>query len=330
MPQLDFEGAGFNYDAASARKALNGTILLRDADGVNTALDFVEEDGQWVSGFNPFDPVTGGLRTDLIVEKGGTWFNGGGGESAGPTFANKLDVKKEHFWQTRQVIRTDVTSEEGTFKFGLAEHSTLSDTLEFDLPLLSTPAKGTPNYARKKPNEFEGRLRQALVFTYDKGGFLTCDVLPAISAENIDDRQLSAENLIATILTWGLAIDPHSGYSLARFRSGPGWESNPGPPQFSATPPLATPGAAGAVTIAFDEPKGPAGPFTYTVRKTLKSTGVESDLTLGGSPSVSGGVVTLSGSGLASASQYDFAVHAANAVGKKSISPTSNVITASS
>ena len=314
---------GDGFDAASARKALDGYLLLRDGDGVNTALDFVELDGIWQSGFNPFAEDSQ-FRTDLLVDQGGTWYNLGGGESKGPKFANKLDVKKETFWQTRQNIRTDITSEEGTVEFGMGEYSSLSDTLEFDLPLTSTPVKGSADYARKRPIDFEGRIRQAILYTRDKGGFYTADVFPNLAIENIEDRELSAENLIATIFKWGISIDAHSGYSHARFRSGPGWEGNPGPPKFSGEP-VATASSGGAVSVVFPVPTGPATPFTYTVKKTQLDTGVVTNLA--GSSAVSGGNVTWSGTGLTATKQYSFQAYATNAVGKVSISPTSNTVT---
>ena len=312
------------FDANSARKALDGYLLLRDKDGVNTALDFVEEDGIWQSGFHPF-AEDGQFRTDLIVEQGGTWYNLGGGESKGPKFGNKIDVKKDRFWQSRHNIRTDVTSEEGTVEFGMGEYSTLSDTLEMDLPLNSTPVKGSADYARKRPIDFDGRSRQGILYTRDKGGFYTADVFPDLSIENIEDRELSAENLIATMLRWAVSIDSHSGYSHARFRSGPGWTGNPGPPKFAAAP-VATAASGGAVSVVFDAPIGPATPFTYTARKTQLDTGVVS--TLAGSASVSSGVVTWAGTGLTATKEYKIEIIATNAVGKKSISPTSNTITA--
>lgn len=316
--------SAYGFDTASARKALYGSVLLRDQDGVNTSMAFVEQDGVWQSGFNPF-AVDGQFRTDLLVERGGTFLDCGAGTTDGPRFTNSLDIKKENIWQTRQVIRTDVTSEEGTVRFGMAEYSSLSDTLEFDLPLVSTPVKGTVDYARKRPLETEGRVRQAIVYTVDKGGFYTADLFPNLSIENLEDRDMSAEELIASIFEWGVSIDAHSGYSHARFRSGPGWRGNPGPPKFGAAP-AATPGAGGAVTVVFPAPVGPATPFTYTARKTLVSTGAVSDLTIA-APVVAGGNVTLTGSGL-TAGQWTVQVHATNAASKVAISPKSNTVTA--
>lgn len=318
--------SAYGFDAASAHKALYGTFLLRDLNGVSTSLAFVEVNGIWQSGFNPF-AEDAKFRTDLVVERGGTFYDCGAGTTDGPSFANKFDVKKEHIWQTRQTIRTDVTSEEGTVKFGLAEYSTLADTLEFDLPLNSTPAKGSANYARKRPNEFEGRSRQAIVYTVDKGGFYTADVFTNLSIENIDDRKQSPEELIKSIYTWAVNLDAHSGYSHARFRTGPGWEGNPGPPIFSGAP-VATPAGGGLVALVFPTPVGPATPFTYAVKKTQIDTGVVSDLTLSGSPSVGGGNTTINGTTLTATKQYSFQVYATNAAGKVSISPKSNTITA--
>lgn len=316
----------FGYNTGNLRKALYGSLLFRDNDGVNTSLAFVEKDGVWQSGFTPFS-ADSQFRTDLKLELGGTWHDGGAGTSDGPSFANKIDVQKDHIWQTRSVVRSDVTSEEGTIQFGFAEQSPLTDTFEFDLALSSTPVQGTPNYARKKPRELEGRLRQCLAIGVDKGNNLFIDVFPAISFENIDDRKWTPDELIKTVLTWGVSIDPHSGYSHARFRAGRGWENNPGVPVFPGAP-VATAQSSGGVQLVFPSPVGPKTPFAYTVKKTLEDTGAESDLTLSGSPAVSGGNVTLTGTGLTSTEDYSFQVHATNSVGGVAISAPSNVITA--
>ncbi|QKY80174.1 major tail protein [Mycobacterium phage Jung] len=316
----------FGYNTGNLRKALYGSLLIRDHDGVNTSLAFVEENGVWQSGFTPL-AADGKFRTDLKKELGGTWYDLGAGTSDGPSFANDINVQKDHIWQTRSVVRSDITSEEGTIQFGLAEQSPLTDTLEFDLPLASTPAQGIPNYARKKPREMEGRLRQILAVGVDKGDNVFVDVFPAISFENIDDRQWSPEELISTVLTWGVSIDPHSGYSHARFRAGRGWENNPGVPVFSDAP-VATAQTGGAVKLEFTQPTGPATPFTYAATKTAEDTGEVTDLTLSGSPSVSGGKVTLNGSGLTADEDYTFQIHASNSAGGMSISAPSNVITA--
>lgn len=314
------------YNTGNLRKALQGSILIRDHDGVNTSLAFTERDGVWQSGFTPF-AADKRLRKDLLRELGGTWFDLGGGASDGPLFANSVNVQKDHIWQTRQVVRTDVTSEEGTFQFGMAETNNLAQDLEWDLPMGTSAIVGTPNAAQKKPLEFEGRLRQILAIWVDKGDNVTVDVLPAVSFENIDDRRLSPEELINWVFTWGIEIDPHSGYSHARFHGGRGWEVNPGLPLFGVEAPVATAGAGGAVTIVFDEPRGPATPFTYAVKQTQVDTGVVSDLTVSGSPSVSDGEVTISGSGLTASKEYTFQVYATNTAGGVSISPTSNKVT---
>ncbi|MBU8833599.1 hypothetical protein [Mycolicibacterium goodii] len=316
----------YGYNTGNLRKALYGSILISDHDGINTSLAFVEVDGVWQSGFTPFS-ADGQFRTDLKKELGGRWYDLGGGTSDGPTFANSINVQKDHIWQTRSVVRSDVTSEEGTVQFGMAESSPLTDTLEFDLPLDSTPAQGVANYARKKPKELEGRLRQILAVGVDKGNNFFVDVFPAVSFEDIDDRQWSPEELISTVLTWGVSIDPHSGYSHARFRAGSGWANNPGVPVFSGAP-VATAQTGGGVQIVFDAPKGPATPFAYTATATEVATGVIANLTVG-APSLSGDKVTLTAaSGLTTGEQYTVQVHAENAVGGVSISAPSNQITA--
>ena len=230
----------YGYNTGNLRKALYGSFLVRDGDGVNTSLAFTSVNGIWQSGFTPFsadkqfrtdlmdhnqiNPELGGepalmrlhaalreaglgLILDIVPNHMGvggsdnawwmdvlewgrqstyaTFFDLGAGTSEGPEFATKIETKKDHIWQSRQTVRTDVTSEEGTVKFGLAEYSTRADELEADLPLGSLAPQGTPNYAYKRPNEFEGRTRQILAFGVDKGQNYFVDVFPAVSVEDL-------------------------------------------------------------------------------------------------------------------------------------------------
>lgn len=315
----------YGYNTGNLRKALYGSILIRDHDGVNTSLAFTEVDGVWQDGFSPL-AADGNLRTDLLVEAGGTWYDLGGGSSDGPQFANDISVQKDHIWQTRQVVRSDVTSEEGTFQFGMAEQSPLTDALEFDLPLDVVPAQGIPGYARKKPRETEGRLRQILAIGVDKGDNLFIDVLPAVSFEAIDNRQWSPEQLITTVLTWGVTIDPHSGYSHARFRAGKGWENNPGVPVFFGAP-AATALPGGGVKVELKAPQGPATPFSYKLFATDIADGTTSEVSVDSS-SVSDGVLEITAnSGLTTSKDYTIRVEATNAVGGFSLSLPSNTVT---
>lgn len=318
----------YGYNTANLRKALYGSILVRDWDAVNTSLAFTaDSEGVWQSGFTPF-AADGTLRPDLLKEVGGTYYDLGAGSSDGPSFQNSFDVQKDHIWQTRQVVRTDITSEEGTMQFGMVEYSTLADTLEFDLPLASTPPQGTPGYARKKPNEMEGRIRQVLAIGVDKNLNYFVDVFPWVSLENLDDRRWSAEELINLMITWSISIDPHSGYSQARFRGGSGWEANPGVPVFLDVP-VAAAQAGGAVAVVFSTPIGPEDPFVYTAEKTDVGTGITTVLNEVSvqldTPTV--GQVTYNGDGLATGEDYTTQITATNAVGGASKSAPSNVVT---
>jgi len=107
---------------------------------------------------------------------------------------------------------------------------------------------------------------------------------------------------------------------------GAGWTALGGVPTVSATPPVATAGAAGVATLAFAAPTGTGDPWTYAAQASADSgvtwgTAIEPD-----SVTVSGSTVTLHLSGLtAGAAKLRVTVTGTN--GATATTPNSNSIT---
>lgn len=203
----------YKYNTSNVRKALYGSILVRDR---------IEGQAD-LSSFTPF--ASDGLLLDgLQVQDGGTWYNLGAGQSDGPKFSRNLDIEKTPFWQSRLPARSDVTADEGSIMFGLMEQTPISDRLEFDLPLAgATYGIGAPGYKETQPNETEARERQLLAIGIDKGGHYFADLYPRVSFSKIDDVEWNPKNPVVVAITWDYFICVESGFPRRRFREGAGW-----------------------------------------------------------------------------------------------------------
>jgi hypothetical protein len=204
----------YGYNTSNVRKALYGSVLVRDR--VEATAD--------LSAFTPF-AADGLWLTGLLVQDGGTWYNLGAGESDGPKFTRNLDVEKTQIWQSRQPARTDITTDEGSITFGIAEQTPVTDNLEFDLPLTSAEdgGLGAVSYSKTMPNETEGRERQVVAIGVDKGGHYFADLFPRVSMTKFDDVEWNPKNPIVAKVTWDFFICSVTGFSRRRFREGVGW-----------------------------------------------------------------------------------------------------------
>jgi hypothetical protein len=204
----------YGYNTSNVRKALYGSILIRDR--VEATAD--------LSSFTPFES-DGLWLTGLMVQDGGTWYNLGAGQSDGPKFSRNIDVEKTPIWQSRLPARTDVTSDEGSIMFGIAEQTPTTDNIEFDLALTSSEdgGLGAAGYSKTQPNETEGRERQIVALGVDKGGHYFADLFPRCSLAKFDDIEWNPKNPIVCAITWDFFICSETGFARRRFREGTGW-----------------------------------------------------------------------------------------------------------
>lgn len=203
----------YGYNTSNVRKALYGSILVRDRRSGQADL----------SAFTPFG-ADGKWLTGLLVQDGGSWYDLGAGQSDGPKFTRDLNIEKTPIWQSRIPARTDVTSDEGSIMFGLAEQTPVSDCLEMDLPLTEAAGDlGKPGYSVTQPNETEGIERQLLALGVDKNGHFFADLFPRVSFSKIDDVEWNPKNPVVLAITWDYYICDESGFPRRRFREGDGW-----------------------------------------------------------------------------------------------------------
>lgn len=203
----------YGYNTANIRKGLYGSLLVRDYD----------ESTADMSAFTPF-ANDGLFLTGLLVQDGGSWYNLGAGQSDGPKFSRNIDVEKTPIWQSRQPARTDITTDEGSVMFGIAESTPLTDCIEFDLPFTDAAGDlGRPGYSVTQPNETVGRERQIVAIGVDKGNHFFVDIFPRASLTKFDDVEWQPKNPIVAAVTWDFYICPNSGFSRKRFREGSGW-----------------------------------------------------------------------------------------------------------
>lgn len=205
----------YKYNTDNVRKALYGSILIRDRIPGSSDL----------SAFTPFG-ADGLFLTTLQVQHGGSWYNLGAGQSDGPKFSRNLDIERTPIWQSRLPARSDVTEDQGSIMFGLAEQTDISDNLEFDLPLSGdTFGQGQPGYQKTQPNETEARERQLLALGVDKKGHYFADLFPRVSFSKLDDTEWNPKNPVVMAITWDYFICTESGFPRRRFREGAGWRA---------------------------------------------------------------------------------------------------------
>jgi hypothetical protein len=205
----------YTYNTDNVRKALYGSILVRDRVAGSADL----------STFTPF-AADGKFLTTLQVQDAGTWYNLGAGQSDGPKFARNLDIERTPIWQSRLPARSDVTEDQGSIMFGLAEQTAISDRLEFDLALTGhVYGQGAPGYTVTQPNTTEAKERQIVAIGVDKGGHYFADVFPRVSFSKLDDVEWNPKNPVVMAITWDYFICSESGFPRRRFREGTGWRA---------------------------------------------------------------------------------------------------------
>lgn len=322
----------YSFNPLNVRKALFGSILVRDYAGSSTNLGFsVDGSGCYSTGFSPF-AADGTLRSDLLTnfDGGGAFYDLGAGSDDGPSFENSTDVDKPTIWQSRRPVRSDVTKDEDTVSFTLRETTPLSDAFEMNLPLSTVAGLGASKYALQKPNETETIERQIIAIGVDGhsgSNHFFARIYPRVAVAKRGKVDWAAKKVVEHQMTWDTFICPFANYSLSIFRDGPAWRAMSGAPVFAGSP-VATAVTGGKASIVFATPATDGPPFTYSVTQQVGGSGAYSASTIFGSPSVSGGNTTITVSGLTTSSTYKFIVSATGANSASGASGASNSITA--
>jgi hypothetical protein len=262
--------------------------------------------------YSPFDSTTGLLSSTLLTTDG--WQDIGYLDESGVEFTPTYSTADTMSWQTRQALRTDVTADTEQAKIVALQSSPLTDMLYNSLPLSSAGFLGAAGYALVKPKVPQTVYRSLLFLGVDgsAGNYqFVATLYPRALMIKPDKQDWVAKTEIQVPLTFEAYPDSTAGYTIKRFRDGPGWRA------------LGVPGAATALTIGtktsttlpltWTAPAGIAA-TSYTVSVVVTSTG----LPVGGAtftPTNPNATTAATVGALTTATQYTISVVANNSVG---------------
>lgn len=320
---------GQTWNPLGIRKGLITNVLIRDYAGAATNL---RESSVGLNTNGLFTPyATDGLyRTDLLdpAFPGGQFYDVGALKEDGIKLTPDVSVEMVKVAQSRRAQRFDITDENDEIMFTCRESNPVVDALRFDLPLAYIGDAGAPAYTVTKPSESDLVERQIVALAED-GNNRFAYVFPRVNRKKVGATQLNRKDPDDLELTYGALICPYVDAPIYIVREGSGWRSLAGVVIWNSTP-VATAATATTATVAFTKPRLSNDPqpdtFTYTVeRKTGSGSFVAATTT--GNPSVSGSTVTLTVSGLTTATAYNFRVTAVASGSQAATSAASNSIT---
>lgn len=320
-------------NANNIRKWLYGTVLIRDWDPAGTTS---------LANFTPFE-ADGTLKTTLFdpSNPGGRWFDVGAIDASGVTFQPLYKTVDTEIWQSRLPQRTDVNSDGEDVEFTCSETNPVSLQLYNNLPLVDKPGTGANSILSSVgASDFNVQYsitpqiiyRQLLIIGVDgelENPIYVAEMRPRVSIVSLGKkgRMFNAKTQDCFDLSFGVYVDPSSGFAKSALYGGSAWLALGGPvvlPTVSTV--TATNVATHSATLVFNQPTSPNQPFTYSVSGTNTTTSTTAAATVANT-AVSNGVVTLTVSGLTASDNYTFVVTATAANLETAAYPVSNSIT---
>lgn len=321
--------AVYGFNPLGIRKGIITNILMRDYHGslTNLADPLVGLNADGV--FTPY-ALDGFYRDDLLDPDflGGQFYDLGALKDDGVSINTDTSVEETMIAQSRRSQRYDLTKEDDEVMFTCREDNPVVDLLRFDKALINVPDIGGPGYAITKPAEGDLMERQVIALAED-GDHRFAYIFPRVARKKVGKTQLSKKNPHELELTYGAILCPFAQYPVAIAREGSGERALGGAPMFAA-PPVATQTGATTATVAFTVPSLLNDPapdtFTYVATKSVSPFSSYTSATIG-APSVVGTTVTLSVTGLTTATGYKFKVTATGENEQATTSDASNTIT---
>jgi hypothetical protein len=311
------------WDPLAIRKGIITNVIIGDylVNGVPVNLNncgTVNVNG--VPTFTPF-ALDGTVRSDLLASSASPTlmgFNIGLMKDDGWNFDPKITVDETPVAQDIWSARNDVTKAEGGLNFTAREWKPLLWMLQMDYPTLNAagtqsvvPDLGTANISMGAQGYQNLCERWIIAFGFD-GQISFSITIPRCSQKELGKMEANKKNPFDTMLNYNLVKDPNTNMPYIYSAGGAGWVGLGGSPSFPSSPsPTATPVTGLKVTITFPAPTGmDVESVTYTATKTTG--GVTTALTIpssgAGAPSVSGGIVSFTGTGLTASAVYTGAV----------------------
>lgn len=321
-------------NAINIRKWLYGTVLARDWDPAGTTT---------LAGFSPFN-TDGSLSSTLFADNnpGGRWFDVGAIDANGVDFAPRYKTVDTDIWQSRLPQRTDVDGDGEDIDIVFAETNPVALALYNNLPLVDVPGTGaksvlqtigTSGFSVEYSTTPQIIYRQLLVLGVD--GELTnpiyvAELRPRVSLTKLQKRMFNAKKPDEFGVSFGVYVDPPSGFAKNAVYGGPAWLALGGTTTLPTTHTVAATAITGAkATLVFNAPVSSSTPIVYTVSGDNTTTSTVAPATVVSAVTTSG-VVTVTVSGLTATDAYTFLVTATAANLTTVTYTVSNSITATS
>lgn len=341
-------------------------ILIRDNRGSATNISpyTVDNTGAVVRNWSPF-AQDGKLRDDLFYSirvngewvtnpnaNEGFWFVGAVSEDGGVEREPKLSHDDAKILQSNNPFDTDITEDGMMINFtGVETLKPLLKRLKMNLPLSDSAGNpivedpGLKDFTLSKPVDADTVDRQVVLifarrkagkFIYSAEGYSLCKLTDVgkftRSKTGADAAQLTFTVLPDSYMMDKDPTDPDNDELIpvlyTEWTAGDGWTAIGGVPVFPGAAPVATQTGATTATVSFTAATGGGDPFSYTVERAVgPSYSSWSEATVGSTSGTS--TVTLSITGLTTATQYKFRVTATGQNGNTAVSTNSNAVTTS-
>jgi len=240
--------------------------------------------------------------------------------------------------QSLDPIRVDIQKRDKTLSFTPLERNLVVDALRFNQPLVNVleRATGAGAYFVGESATDEPIRRQVLICHEDRMGGLVernCFPFPRCVLTDIGSEKGNKKDADAGKFTLSREIDPYfvdaNGVPLldGRWTAGSLWVQDTAyGVSFVPPGPVGTALTATTASLVFTTPVGGTAPYSYTAEKSANGTSGWTAATVG-SPTVSGGNVTLPVSALTSGSTSYFRVKLTDSASGTATSLASNAVT---
>lgn len=338
---VSFKASGLGaLQTQRIRRGGNWSLLVRDYDGINTNLS--------PGVFGAPMALDGNWRDDLLAVKvnaqGKMVYNNAEnlgfhllGCNSPDGYAQEHDFNDDELeiLQSIDPARVDLQSRSKKLTFTGFENKPLLHRLINDEPLTDILDVGAGTYWAGESATIDFVERQFILLHQDKAAGkleLVAYPLPRYVRASVGKLVGTKSDPLAAELSYKRLIDPYfvddDGAPLTGgvWVAGPGWDESISP-GFTFVPPkpVATATAAATATLVFKAPIGGVSPYTYTVQKSASADMTSPSSATVGTTTVNAGVVTLSLTGLTTATTSYFRVTATDSTVPAGVAVTSMV-----
>lgn len=260
--------------------------------------------------FTPFaaDGLT--IREDLLWNAPSPnqgWFNFGLTKEDSISISPDQTVQQTPTGQTLRSVRNVYTKLEDKIALTPLENSNLVKRLRYNLPLSGwTPDDGAPGYQLVRAETDQLVERQLILFLVDTDQQLLAEVYPRLGPDKTGKLEMGRKAPFAPeSFSWDVLPDPYTQASMWICEAGSAWNSE-ADFEFLSTPPSVTPATGLIATVVFPTPADVTSPvYTVALQKTAGGTWTSGTVAASPAPSVSGGLTTITISGLTASATYN-------------------------